>query len=144
MQSLCHHDLEPIFVPNSLPRRRGAVAVIERDQRLLVIRRSEFVSAPLKYCFPGGRLEPGETAEQAVVRELREELQLDIRPVVILWRNITPWNVELTWWSVHVDGEAEPIPNPAEVHSFHWFSPHELRSLVGLLDSNLEFLRHWF
>lgn len=144
MQSEPPCDLEPIFVPYSPQRRRGAVAVIERAGRLLVIRRSAFVSAPLRYCFPGGRIEPGETEEQTVARELREELQLDIQPLVKMWTCVTPWNVELGWWSAHLPVDAHPTPNPAEVHSVHWFTPAELRSLDGLLESNLEFLQQWF
>ena len=46
-------------------RRRGVVAVIVRDQRLLVIRRASGVAAPGMYCFPGGGIEPGEIEEEA-------------------------------------------------------------------------------
>jgi hypothetical protein len=41
------------FIPDD-PGRRGAVAVVVRDGRMLVIRRARSVVAPLVYCFPGG------------------------------------------------------------------------------------------
>lgn len=34
--------------------------------------------------FPGGKIEPGESAEQAVIRELREELDIQVRPIARL------------------------------------------------------------
>jgi len=49
------------------------VAVILRGERFLVICRSQQVRAPGMYCFPGGGIEPGETEEQALRRELLEE-----------------------------------------------------------------------
>ena len=47
--------------------------------RLLVIRRGHEPGRGL-WSLPGGRVEPGETDAQAVVREMREETGLDVRP----------------------------------------------------------------
>jgi 8-oxo-dGTP diphosphatase len=50
-------------------------AVIERsDRRLLIGQRRAHDSSPLKWEFPGGKVEPGESPQQALARELREEL----------------------------------------------------------------------
>src|SRR3974377_409299 len=49
-------------------------AIIERDGRILVGQRMPGQSHPLKWEFPGGKVEPGETPEQALARELEEEL----------------------------------------------------------------------
>ena len=50
-------------------------AVIERaDRRLLIGQRRPHDTSPLKWEFPGGKVEPGESPEQALARELREEL----------------------------------------------------------------------
>ena len=58
-----------------------AAAVLCRDGAVLLHRR---MGEDL-WALPGGRVEWGETAEQAVVRELREELSVAVRPLRLLW-----------------------------------------------------------
>lgn len=59
----------------------GAIAVtagiIERDGRVLIARRGPGDPLAGKWEFPGGKVEPGETPEQCLVRELREELGIE-------------------------------------------------------------------
>ncbi|MEP6961451.1 MAG: (deoxy)nucleoside triphosphate pyrophosphohydrolase [Acidobacteriota bacterium] len=52
-------------------------AVIERDGRILIGQRRPDKSHPLKWEFPGGKVEPGEEPRAALARELREELAID-------------------------------------------------------------------
>ena len=120
--------------------RRGAVGVIYQDRRFLVIRRSALVAAPLKYCFPGGTIESGETEEQALVRELDEELGVRATPIRRVWASVTPWKVELCWWQAQLTQHDRLAPNPAEVESVHWYSAEEMLALPELLDSNRAFL----
>ncbi|MBT0664487.1 (deoxy)nucleoside triphosphate pyrophosphohydrolase [Geobacter pelophilus] len=56
-----------------------ACAIIERDGLVLAAQRSAGMSLPLKWEFPGGKLEPGETAEQCLRRELVEEMGVQVR-----------------------------------------------------------------
>ena len=53
-------------------------AVIEREGRILIGQRTEEQSHPLKWEFPGGKVESGETPRMAVVRELEEELGIQV------------------------------------------------------------------
>jgi 8-oxo-dGTP diphosphatase len=54
-------------------------ALIAQKERLLVARRPPGKKFGLLWEFPGGKVEPGEGFEQALIREIREELCLDIR-----------------------------------------------------------------
>jgi len=60
--------------------RLVVAAVIERgDRRLLICQRRRDDSSPLKWEFPGGKVEPGETPEVALARELGEELAVTLQ-----------------------------------------------------------------
>jgi (d)CTP diphosphatase len=119
---------------------RGAVAVVFEGGRFLVIRRSPHVVAPWAYCFPGGAIECGESVEEALVREIREELGTVIYPICRVWESVTPWGVPLSWWQGRLEPDAPILPNPSEVASVHWHTPEETARLPGLLESNLAFL----
>jgi 8-oxo-dGTP pyrophosphatase MutT (NUDIX family) len=125
---------------STLPIRRGVVGVIVRDARLLVIRRAQGIAAPGAYCFPGGGIEADETEDQALVRELREELGIEAVAQRPLWSSQTPWRVALSWWQADFDPQMPLLPNPAEVESIHWLTLPELAAWPGLLSSNHDFL----
>ena len=55
----------------------SAVALIDPDGRVLLAQRPEGKSMAGLWEFPGGKVEPGETPEAALVRELHEELGID-------------------------------------------------------------------
>ena len=128
------------YAPPPEHSRRGAVAVIVRDGRFLVIRRSACVVAPGAYCFPGGAIEAGETEQVALVREIREELGVAVEPVRRVWQSVTPWGVHLSWWLGQLADSEQPVPNPAEVESCSWLTPVEMLARPELLESNRHFL----
>lgn len=55
-----------------------ACAIIERDGMVLAAQRSARMSLPLKWEFPGGKLEAGESLEECLRRELREEMGVEV------------------------------------------------------------------
>ena len=57
---------------------RVVAAAIIVDGRLLIAQRSEEMSSPLLWEVPGGKVEEGETDEEALKRELREELAIEV------------------------------------------------------------------
>lgn len=121
----------------------GAIAVIERQGRLLVIRRAEGIRAAGWWCFPGGAIEPGESAEQALVREVREELGLEVRPLEQLWEWERPdGQLVLHWWRAELTtDDCEWQLHPGEVAEARWVTPQQLRELRPVIENNLEFLR---
>jgi 8-oxo-dGTP diphosphatase len=56
-------------------------AVIIQSDRILVTQRSAESRLAWKWEFPGGKILPGETRADCIVREIREELNLDIEPI---------------------------------------------------------------
>jgi 8-oxo-dGTP diphosphatase len=59
--------------------RTVVAAVVERDGRVLICQRRSDDSHPLKWEFPGGKVEPGESPRDALERELEEELAIQAR-----------------------------------------------------------------
>lgn len=123
----------------------GVVAVIEVNGRMLAIRRAPRIPAGGWWCLPGGAIEPGETIEQALVREVREEVGLNVFPVREVWQWLRPdGRLHLHWWLARLtDDCAEPQPNAGEVSDVRWVSPEEFRRLEPVLESNLAFLDHY-
>lgn len=58
----------------------SAAALVDGQGRVLLARRPEGRAMAGLWEFPGGKIEPGETPEAALIRELKEELDIDILP----------------------------------------------------------------
>ena len=65
-------------VPTKTTLAVVAAALVDRDGRLLVQQRPEGKPMAGLWEFPGGKVEPGETPERALIRELAEELAIDV------------------------------------------------------------------
>ncbi|MFK7767108.1 MAG: NUDIX domain-containing protein [Mariniblastus sp.] len=127
--------------PNIEPEvtQKAAVAVIANGTKLLTITRSETVRAPNLVCFPGGGVEQGESVSVALVREMQEELGIDVVPGELVWKSTAASGVELNWMSATIVDGQTIVPNPAEAASFAWLSVEEICELPNLLPSNAEF-----
>lgn len=62
---------------NGFPRRKVVLALIERDGKFVLIRR-KIEERGVRWAFPGGVTEEGETEEEAVVREAEEEVGMRV------------------------------------------------------------------
>jgi 8-oxo-dGTP diphosphatase len=108
-----------------------AAAVIERsDRRILIGQRRRNDTSPLKWEFPGGKVEQGETPEAALARELREELSVTLEKCVELGRArhtyaTPPGELEVRFYAASIK-EAEITPK--EFEQIAWVLPKELRS----------------
>lgn len=114
-------------------------AAIERDGRYLVARRTRPADVAGRWEFPGGKVEPGETEEQALVREIREELGVPIRVgerVPGEW----PLSDDLVlhlYAATLIDGEPAPLEQHDEIR---WVTPAEFDT-VDWLPSDVEAVR---
>jgi 8-oxo-dGTP diphosphatase len=123
-------------------RVEGVVAVIEHEGRLLAIRRAAGIAAGGSWCLPGGAVEPGETLEQALVREVQEEVGLSVRPLRQVWEWTRPdGRLRLHWWLAEVCGSSVQMTlAPSEVAEARWVSREDFRRLSPVLESNIAFL----
>jgi (d)CTP diphosphatase len=127
--------------PNNKNERRGVIGVIRRSDKYLVIRRSLTESAPGKICFPGGGIEAGESEEQALLREIEEEVGIaNAEAVRRVWECRTPSGIRLGWWEARIPDDATAIPNPEEASECFWWTEEEMRACGDLLPTNLAFL----
>ncbi|MEU6364471.1 (deoxy)nucleoside triphosphate pyrophosphohydrolase [Streptomyces sp. NPDC046931] len=100
-------------------------AALLGDDRLLAARRSAPPELAGRWELPGGKVEPGETPERALVRELREELGVTAEPVERVpgeWQ-LKPGYVLRVWTARLLAGRPEPL----EDHdALRWLTPDEI------------------
>jgi mutator protein MutT len=100
-------------------------AVIERDGLLLITRRRAGTDLSGLWEFPGGKAEPGERLENALVREIKEELGAVVsvgEPIETVDWQYPDKRVSLTFFRCAVSGE----PRPLEGQEMAWVTPSEL------------------
>ena len=94
---------------------RVAAAVIERGTRVLVTRRLEGTHLAGRWEFPGGKCEEHEPIEVCLVRELREELAVDVTPrrtMLVTAHTYPEKTVELHFIACEMAGE--PVPQQGQ------------------------------
>ncbi len=86
-----------------------AAAIIREQGKFLICQRAKDDELPMLWEFPGGKLEEGETLEQCIVREIMEELSLEIKVIDIYEETIYRFNqdeIRFTFFNTKiVDGE---------------------------------------
>lgn len=92
----------------------------------LLIRRSESVAAPLKVCFPGGAVDGDESQDDAVAREMLEEVGAIVKPLVCVWQKKFD-ELPLTLWGWQAELQSDNvIANPKEVAEILWLTADEI------------------
>jgi len=114
----------------NIPHYDIAVGVVWRDGRVLVARRPESGLLGGLWEFPGGKIEPGETARQAVVRELWEEMRIAVEvgdPIARVKHAYSHFRITLhAYHATHTAGE----PQPQAATAWLWAEPEDLAGLA--------------
>ncbi len=121
--------MENYAIMRNNPTVKVTCAIIERDGKVLAAQRSETMSMPLKWEFPGGKLEDGEDPAVCLIREIREELGVEVRildsmsPVL---HNYGTWTIELLPFICEIIGGCIVLH---EHRAVTWKEPRELFDL---------------
>jgi mutator protein MutT len=119
---------------------QGVLGILRDGERVLMIQRSKTVRVPLAWCFPGGSIEEGESQVEALVREMREELAIEVTPGELLMTQTKhEGRLVLYCWSAEIAGGILTA-NPLEVAEVRWMTPAEVRAMDGVLPGTAEIL----
>lgn len=107
----------------------SAVALIDRDGRVLIAQRPDGKSMAGLWEFPGGKVEPGETPEAALIRELEEELGIDtwascLAPLTFASHGYADFHLLMP---VFICRRWDGIVTPHEGQNLAWVTPERLR-----------------
>lgn len=129
--------------PSARRTIRVVAAVMERDGRYLITQRRPNAVLPLLWEFPGGKVEAGESDEAALVRELRERLDIDVTVGDLISYVTHPYDhytVDLFLYECRTEATELRCKN---VHDFRWvtsaefdrypFTPADEASMAKLL-----------
>lgn len=106
-----------------------AVALVDPDGRVLLAQRPEGKAMAGLWEFPGGKVDPGERPEQALIRELKEELGIDteascLAPLSFASHSYDDFHLLMPLW---VCRKWEGIAQPREGQTLKWVRPADLR-----------------
>nr|WP_306228978.1 (deoxy)nucleoside triphosphate pyrophosphohydrolase [Aurantimonas sp. CSK15Z-1] len=107
----------------------AACALVDADRRVLIAQRPEGKSLAGLWEFPGGKIEPGETPEETLVRELEEELGIVtqtacLAPLTFASHPYERFNLLMP---LYVCRRFQGIPSPREGQVLKWVRPNALR-----------------
>ena len=107
----------------------SAVALVDADGRVLLAQRPEGKSMAGLWEFPGGKVEPGESPEIALIRELQEELGIDtwqscLAPLTFASHGYENFHLLMP---VFICRKWNGIPQPREGQILKWVRPKALR-----------------
>jgi 8-oxo-dGTP diphosphatase len=107
-------------------RIRVVAAMIEKDGKYLITQRRPTATLPLLWEFPGGRVEEGESDEEALARELNEEMEIDVDVgdrVIHVQHSYPHYDIDFRVYRCKLlRGEIDH----RKVHDHRWVSPQEM------------------
>ena len=107
-----------------------AAALVDARGRVLVQQRPAGRSMAGLWEFPGGKIEPGETPEAALVRELREELAVEIDDLTPLTFASEPLDGKHLLMLLYISRGWRGTPKPVHASALQWLAPAALHDLA--------------
>lgn len=105
-------------------------AILIRNQRILCTQRGDTKSLPLKWEFPGGKIEAGESAHSALERELVEELAIKVELEKDTFDQVSyEYDFGIVNLTTIIGNIVEGEPKLTEHIDLAWLTPAELETL---------------
>lgn len=106
-----------------------ACALVDADRRVLIAQRPADKAMGGLWEFPGGKIEPGETPEQAIIRELAEELGVETKQACLAPLSFASHNYESfhLLMPLYVCRKWHGTPQAREHQALKWVRPQKLR-----------------
>lgn len=104
-------------------------AVLVKDNKVLAAQRSQSMSLPGMWEFPGGKIETSETPQQALARELQEELKLDARVGEEVESTTHEYDFGIVTLTTFYCALADAEPVLTEHSEIRWVEPQKLLEL---------------
>ena len=137
------------FMPEGfVPQLEVASCYIEHDGDILLLQRHSEHKHSSKWGLPAGKLEKGETAEQAIIREIEEETGLNIHRHQLTFRDVlyvSQPDKKYLYHSFHTKLAIRPTIriNPPEHKQHDWFTTSEALSMELIHDLDACIERHY-
>ena len=106
-----------------------AVGVIYDNSQIFLTKRLEHVHQGGKWEFPGGKVERDETATEALYRELKEEIAIEVISCHPFMEIRHDYGDKQVFLDIYVVNEYSGKPNAQEGQQQAWFKPDQLREL---------------
>lgn len=105
---------------------RVAAAIIRQGDKILITERPEGTHLEGLWEFPGGKVEDGETIEECIIREIEEELGVEIRPGTLLLTVNHEYESKIVELYVFECALIKGTPSPLEGQDMRWVDTCEL------------------
>ena len=106
-----------------------ACALVDADRRVLIAQRPEDKNMGGLWEFPGGKVEPNESPEQAIIRELKEELNVDTKEACLAPLTFASFSYEKfhLLMPLYVCRKWQGTPVASEHSALKWVRPQRMR-----------------
>jgi len=139
-----------IFLKSMIKSKRPFLAVraiiTDKDRKVLILKRSDTIQGNGKWCLPGGNIEYGQTAAEAMANEILQETSLTIKDIKFLYylENLPSEESELHYVNlVFVCNTEGNLHLNHESSEYAWVEPSEINKYYFAFKNDKMLEKYW-